>query len=134
MQAQAAKTATTVSTNPSTNTTTTTSASASTGPTLTNPSSTPSTNPNQYSLLSQATSQQFYPVGFQAPQKVSLGQSPSPAQLQTEGKLEPKGPQSMPNRPSMVSPSMKQLSRPPQQHGPQGTQTSIGMFGPSFPR
>jgi hypothetical protein len=129
MQAQAAKAATTASTNPSTNTTT----STSTEPTLTNPSSAPSTNPNQYTLLSQATSLQLYPGRFQAAHKVSLGQSPSPAQLQTEGKLEPKGPQSMPNRPSMVPP-MQQLSRPPQQHGPQGTQTSIGMCGPSFPR
>lgn len=133
MQAQAAKAATTANTNSSTNASTST--STSTGPTSTsNPSSAPSTHPNQYSLLSQATSQQFYPGGFQATQKVSLGQSPSPAQLQTESKLEPKGPQSMPNRPSMVPSSMQQLTRPLHQHGPQGPQTSIGMFGPSFPR
>ncbi|XP_078174053.1 TBP-associated factor 4 isoform X2 [Carex rostrata] len=127
MQAQATKPATSPNTNSSTST--------STGATSnSNPSPAPSTNPNQYSLLSQATTQQFYPGGFQTTQKVSLGQSPSPAQLQTESKLEPKGPQSMPNRPSLVSPSMQQLTRPPHQHGPQGAHTTIGMFGPSFPR
>lgn len=129
MQVQATKPATSPNTNSSTST------STSTGATLnSNPSPAPSTNPNQYSLLSQATTQQFYPGGFQSTQKVSLGQSPSPAQLQTESKLEPKGPQSMPNRPSMVSPSMQQLTRPLHQHGSQGAHTTIGMFGPSFPR
>ncbi|KAJ4755482.1 TBP-associated factor 4 [Rhynchospora pubera] len=134
MQAQAVKAAqTTPTTNASASTSTSTSTSA--GPTPnSNLGSASSTNPNQYSLLSQATSQQFYPGGYHPAQKVSLGQSPSPAQLQTESKLDPKVPQPMPNRPGMVSSSMQQLTRPTHQHGPQGSQTSIGMFGPSFPR
>ncbi|KAJ3697904.1 hypothetical protein LUZ61_001609 [Rhynchospora tenuis] len=132
MQAQAVKAA---QTTPTTNSSASTSTSTSAGPmSNSNLNSTSSTNPNQYSLLSQATSQQFYPGGYHPAQKVSLGQSPSPAQLQTESKSEPKGPQPMPNRPGMVSSSMQQLTRPTHQHGPQGSQTSIGMFGPSFPR
>ncbi|KAJ1697482.1 hypothetical protein LUZ63_005994 [Rhynchospora breviuscula] len=130
MQAQAVKAAqTTPTTNASASTSTSTSTTSNS-----NLGSASSTNPNQYSLLSQATSQQFYPGGYHPSQKVSLGQSPSPAQLQTESKSDPKVPQPMPNRPGMVSSSMQQLTRPTHQHGPQGSQTSIGMFGPSFPR
>ncbi|XP_078155203.1 transcription initiation factor TFIID subunit 4b-like [Carex rostrata] len=127
LQPEATKPATSLSTKSSTST--------STGATSNfNPSSARSTNPNQYSLRSQATSQQFYPGGFQAAKKVPLGQSPSPTQLQIKSKLEPKGQQSIPNRPSMVSPSMQKPTRPLHQHGWHDTHTTIGMFAPSFPR